>query len=163
LLNLFPQPNGAVFGDGTAQFIGVTPRKSNGDFFTVKVDHQLSASDSLSVRYLFDKSDVVLPRFFPQFPNQAFNSKTLATIEERKFIGANIVNEARFGFNRSTPQEVVVISATGDISFIAGNLSARSMWEDYLQPAPTAPTRNFSSRTIFKLSTTSSSTWAGTI
>jgi len=120
LLNLFPQPNGAVFGDGTAQFIGVTPRKSNGDFFTVKVDHQLSASDSLSVRYLFDKSDVVLPRFFPQFPNQAFNSKTLATIEERKFIGANIVNEARFGFNRSTPQEVVVISATGDISFIAG-------------------------------------------
>ncbi|HEU0176484.1 MAG TPA: TonB-dependent receptor [Blastocatellia bacterium] len=120
LVNLFPAPNGLDFGDGSAQFIGVTPRSSNGDFFTVKVDHQLSASDSLSVRYLLDDSDVVLPRFFPQFPNQAFNRKTLATIEERKFIGANIVNEARFGFNRSTPQEQVIIPGTSSVSFIAG-------------------------------------------
>src|SRR5882672_1360753 len=120
LINLFPAPNGLVFGDGTAQFIGVTPRASNGDFFTVKVDHQLSATDSLSVRYLLDDSDVALPRFFPQFPNQAFNRKTLATIEERKFIGSKIVNEARFGFNRSTPQEQVIIPGTSSVSFIAG-------------------------------------------
>jgi hypothetical protein len=81
----------------------------------------LSASDSLSVRYLLDDSDVILPRFFPQFPNQAFNRKTLATIEERKFIGSKIVNEARFGFNRSTPQEQVLIPTNTNIpSFIAG-------------------------------------------
>ncbi|HEY7184265.1 MAG TPA: carboxypeptidase regulatory-like domain-containing protein, partial [Blastocatellia bacterium] len=84
LLGFFPLANGPSNGDGTAQFFGVTPRNSNGDFYTVKVDHQLSASDSLSVRYLLDDSDVILPRFFPQFPNQAFNRKTLATIEERK-------------------------------------------------------------------------------
>src|SRR5262249_33173964 len=126
LLSLFPVANGPLVLDGSgnptgiAQFTGVTPRNSNGDFFTIKVDHQLSASDSLSVRYLFDDSDVVLPRLFPQYPNQAFNRKQLATIEERKFIGPNIVNEARFGFNRSTPQELVVIPTTSAISFIAG-------------------------------------------
>src|SRR5262249_50306109 len=73
LIALFPQPNGLVFGDGSAQFIGVTPRDSNDDFFTIKADHQISSSDSLSVRYLLDDSDITLPRFFPQFPNQAFN------------------------------------------------------------------------------------------
>ncbi|HEY7179920.1 MAG TPA: hypothetical protein VIC84_00810, partial [Blastocatellia bacterium] len=48
-----------------------------------------------------------------------FNSKTLATIEERKFIGSKIVNEARFGFNRSTPQELVP-DPESNISFITG-------------------------------------------
>jgi carboxypeptidase family protein/TonB-dependent receptor-like protein len=124
LMALFPLPNGVDFGDGTAQFIGVTPRISNGDFFTFKIDHQLSASDSLSVRYLLDDSDFTLTRFFPQFPNLSTNRKTLATIEERKFIGANIVNEARFGFNRSTPSELVPIPGPndpgGNISLIAG-------------------------------------------
>jgi len=124
LLVLFPTPNGADFGDGTAQFIGVTPRISNGDFFTAKVDHQLSSSDSLSLRYLVDDSDFVITRFFPRFPNQSFNRKTLATIEERKFIGSNIVNEARFGFNRSTPSEMVPVPGPndpgGNLSLIAG-------------------------------------------
>ena len=119
LVNLFPAANGLAFSDGTAQFIGVTPRVSNGDFFTLKVDHQLSASDSISLRYLVDDSDYVITRFFPQFFNQAFNRKTLATIEERKFIGSNIVNEARFGFNRSTPSEMVPDPGS-PVSLIAG-------------------------------------------
>jgi hypothetical protein len=131
LLTLFPQANGAPILDpvtglptGTAQFFGVTPRVSNGDFFTAKVDHQLSASDSLSLRYLVDDSEFVITRFFPNFFNQAFNRKTLVTIEERKFIGSKIVNEARFGFNRSTPSELVPVPGPnvlgGNISLIAG-------------------------------------------
>jgi len=119
LLNLFPRANGAVFGDGTAEFIGATRRTSQDDFFTIRADHQLSASDSIFVRYLFDDSDIVLPRFFPQYPNQAFNRKQLVTIEERKFIGSTIVNEARFGFNRSTPSELVPDPASS-VSLIAG-------------------------------------------
>jgi hypothetical protein len=125
LVNLFPRANGGLVLNssgnptGFAIFNGVTPRVSNGDFFTLKVDHQLSASDSLSLRYLVDDSEFVITRFFPQFFNQAFNRKTLATIEERRFIGSNIVNEARFGFNRSTPSEMVPDPGSS-ISFIAG-------------------------------------------
>ncbi len=107
LIGLFPAPNGAVFPDGSAEFIGVTRRISEGDFFSVRGDHQLSASDSIFARYLFDDSEQTFPRFFPQFTNQLFNRKQVATIEERKFIGSNIVNEARFSFSRSTPAELV--------------------------------------------------------
>jgi hypothetical protein len=119
LLALFPRANGASFGDGTAQFIGVTPRIARGDFFTIRGDQQLSASDSFFVRYLYDDSDQIVPRFFPQFTNQFSNRKQLVTIEERKFIGASIVNEARFGFNRSTPSELVPDPGSS-VALIAG-------------------------------------------
>ncbi|HEU0172678.1 MAG TPA: TonB-dependent receptor [Blastocatellia bacterium] len=119
LIDLFPRANGAVFSDGTAEFIGVTPRISNGDFFSVRVDHQLSASDSLFVRYLFDDSEQTLVRFFPQYPNLSLNRKQVATIEERKIIGSNIVNEARFSFNRSTPSELVPDPGSS-VSLVAG-------------------------------------------
>jgi hypothetical protein len=125
LLTLFPRANGAVILDSAglptdaAQFIGVTPRISEGDFFSFRVDHQLSASDSLFVRYLFDDSEQTLVRFFPQFTNQLFNRKQVATIEEKKFIGSNIVNEARFSFNRATPSELVPDPGLS-LSLIAG-------------------------------------------
>src|SRR5262249_45666288 len=119
LLDLFPRANGGPIGAGTASFTGVTPRVSGDDFFTVRTDYTLSPSDSFFVRYLFDDSDQVLPRFFPQFPNQAVNRKQVVTIEERKFIGSSIVNEARFGFNRSTPSELVPTPAS-NLSIIAG-------------------------------------------
>jgi len=119
LIGLFPRANGASLGNGTAQFIGVTPRIARGDFFTIRADQQLSSTDSFFVRYLFDDSEQVIPRFFPQFTNQFSNRKQLVTIEERKFIGSNIVNEARFGFNRSTPSELVPDPGSG-VSLIAG-------------------------------------------
>src|SRR5205085_5339703 len=74
---------------------------------TFKVDHNFSNSDTMFVRYLFDDSDQVLPRNFPEFPNLALNNKQVLTAEETKIITKNIVNEARFGFNHSTPQEAV--------------------------------------------------------
>src|SRR5919202_446599 len=119
LVNLFPRANGNNLGGGTAEFIGATNRISRDDFFTFRVDHNFSNSDSLFVRYLIDDSDQVLPRFFPQFPNQAVNRKQVVTIEERKIISSSLVNEARFGFNRSTPAELVP-AASGGVEFIAG-------------------------------------------
>jgi len=119
LINLFPRANGGNLGGGTAEFIGTTNRISRDDFATVRVDHNFSDSNSLFVRYLFDDSDQVLPRFFPEYPNQAVNTKQVVTIEERTIINANMVNEARFGFNRSTPAELVPANSS-KVEFIAG-------------------------------------------
>lgn len=118
ILDLFPFPNGLSLGDGTAAFIGTTNRLSNGDFFTVKLDHNF-ASDAISARYLFDDSDQMLPRNFPEFPNFAVNRKQVLTVEERKIVSNTVVNEARFGFNRSTPAEKVPQS-TRTLSLISG-------------------------------------------
>ncbi|HJZ68282.1 MAG TPA: TonB-dependent receptor, partial [Blastocatellia bacterium] len=119
ILDLFPAQNGNTFADGTAEFIGTTNRISNDDFFTVRVDHNLGNSDSIFVRYLFDDSDQVLPRNFPEFPNLAVNRKQVVTLEERKIFTAKVVNEVRFGFNRATPAEIVP-KASRSLSLITG-------------------------------------------
>lgn len=119
ILDLYPFPNGKNFSDGTAEFIGTTNRVSDGDFFTVKLDHKFVESDTMFVRYLFDDSEQLLPRNFPEFPNLAVNRKQVVTIQEMKVISAQIVNEARFGFNRSTPAELVSTTSRS-LSMIAG-------------------------------------------
>src|SRR3989454_6091137 len=107
IIDLFPAPNGRNFGDGTAEFTGTTNRISNDDFLTVRIDHNFSNSHSFFGRYLYDDSDQILPRNFPEFPNLAVNTKQVVTLEDRIIISAAIVNEARFGFNRATPAELV--------------------------------------------------------
>ncbi len=107
IIDLFPRPNGRTFGDGTAEFTGTTDRISNDDFLTIRIDHNFSNSHSVFGRYLRDKSDQVLPRNFPEFPNLAVNTKQVVTIEDRKAFSPTILNEARFGFNHATPAELV--------------------------------------------------------
>ncbi len=119
ILDLFPRANGRNFGDGTAEFAGTTNRISDDDFYTVKVDHKFSDSDSMFVRYLWDDSNQVLPRNFPEFPNLALNRKQVITIEEDKIFSPTVVNEARFGFNRSTPAETVP-QTSRSLKLIAG-------------------------------------------
>ncbi|HKX31375.1 MAG TPA: carboxypeptidase regulatory-like domain-containing protein [Blastocatellia bacterium] len=126
LLALFPRANGGDFLDpvtgrptGAAYYNSVTPRNSRDDFFTLRADHTLSATDTILGRYLFDDSDVVLPRFFSDYTNQVVNRKQVFTIEERKLIGAKISNEVRLGFNRSTPSELIPNPAS-TLQLIAG-------------------------------------------
>ncbi|MEW5974662.1 MAG: carboxypeptidase regulatory-like domain-containing protein [Acidobacteriota bacterium] len=112
ILELFPKPNGRNLGDGSAEFVGVTRRTSNGDFFTVKLDHSFTEANALSVRYLFDDSTQVLPRNYPDFFNLATNRKQVVTVEERTVVSATVFNEARFSINRSTPSEQVPPNAS---------------------------------------------------
>src|SRR5207253_7909816 len=81
ILDLYPRANGGPSLDangnptGAGLFGGTTNRISNDDFFTVKIDHTFSNSNSMFGRYLYDNSDQVLPRNFPEFPNHALNKK----------------------------------------------------------------------------------------
>ena len=109
----------AIARTGAAIYNSVTDRRSNDDFFTLKLDHNLSPNDTMFVRYLLDDSDFVQPRFFPNYTNQVINRKQVITIEERKIINSYISNEFRFGFNRATPAELVPVPA-GGLSLIAG-------------------------------------------
>ncbi len=113
ILDLYPRANGGPSLDangnptGAGLFGGTTNRISNDDFFTVKIDHTFSNSNSMFGRYLYDNSDQVLPRNFPEFPNLALNKKQVVTVEERAIISTKMVNEVRFGWNQAKPQEVV--------------------------------------------------------
>ena len=120
LIDLFPRSNGKTFGDGTGEFIGVTNRESNDDFFTIRVDRKLSNNEWVMVRYLFDNSNQILPHNFAEYPNLALNKKQVATIQDRRTFANGGVNEFRFGFSRSTPAEVLGSTRSTSVSLITG-------------------------------------------
>jgi hypothetical protein len=126
-VQLYPVANGARILDasgnptGLAEYRNVLNRKSNQDFAMVRLDHTFSERDSLFVRYLFDDSQRDEPVNFPEWPNLAKNRKNLVTLEERRLFSASVVNELRFGFNRSTPNEDInPANPHTELAFIPG-------------------------------------------
>ena len=51
---LYPLPNGEDLGDGTGEFLHSPSRRTDDNFFTVRVDHNFYPSDSFFARYTFD-------------------------------------------------------------------------------------------------------------
>src|SRR6266853_4322037 len=66
MLAMFPHGNGAVSGD-RAQFINSALQIVPEDFFTVRVDHKISANDSLFGTYLYDDTDYTQPDSFNNY------------------------------------------------------------------------------------------------
>ena len=98
-LNIFPIPNGTVTGDtGIFSFVG--KQITNEDFATTRIDHRISASDSLFGTYVFDRGQQDNPDAynFKQVGNQS-RRHTLA-LEESHIFTPTLVNTTRFGFNR---------------------------------------------------------------
>jgi len=110
IMSLFPQPN--LPGDvqnlvGTPQFI------SDGDQFTVRIDAELSESDSLFGRVTFSDIETVNPfggtqfgasNVTPPLPGFGLVSQTKTwnvAIGQTHIFSPRLLNEFRFGFNRS--------------------------------------------------------------
>jgi hypothetical protein len=106
LLDLFPQPN---LSNSSGNFIS-SPEQSDGtDQFLVKVDHHLRGSDTLSARYSRTRADI----FFPFTPGQSGTNvpgygvndngtNHLVAVSYTRVLGPRTLNEARFGFTRSS-------------------------------------------------------------
>ncbi|MBI4454892.1 MAG: TonB-dependent receptor [Acidobacteria bacterium] len=100
-LDAMPLPNGRIFNDGTGEFTGPQNRPIDEDYYMVKVDHQLSGTDSFYVRYTFDDATQVSPQSFPQFFVDSATRYQYVTIEENKVISSGLLNTFRFSFTRS--------------------------------------------------------------
>ncbi len=107
---LFPLPNGAVNGD-TGIYSFVSNQVTSEDFFTTRIDHRISASDSLYGTYLFDRGQVANPDAYniKNVGNQS-RRQTLA-LEESHIFSPTILNSARFGFNRDVVIAFTTLSA----------------------------------------------------
>jgi hypothetical protein len=126
-VNLYPVANGPRILDasgkpsGVAEYRSVLDRHSDQDFAMVRIDHTFSAKDSLFARYLFDDSVRDEPVSYAEWPNLTKNRKHLLTVEERRLFSSNLVNELRFGFGRTQPQENInPIDPRTDIAFVGG-------------------------------------------
>jgi len=100
-LDLWPRPNGKIFEDGTGQFIFSNPEPTDQDYFMVKIDHKLSESDNLFVRYTFDDAAFhFLTEAFIYGVDEKSRNQYL-TIEEKHIFSPTLLNEVRLAYNRS--------------------------------------------------------------
>jgi len=108
-LSLFPLPNGADNGDGTADLITDDKGNAYENHGMVRVDHNFSNTHSLFVRYTIDDSSSLVPYFgtppglhVPGFPTDHTARNQYFTVQDRSNFGREMLNELRFGVNRTT-------------------------------------------------------------
>ena len=108
-LALLPLANGADNGDGTGDLITANKGDTNENHGMIRVDHNFSNTHSLFARYIIDDSSALVPYFgtppgtyVPGFPTLHGGRNQYFTVQDRRNLGQEMLNELRFGINRTT-------------------------------------------------------------
>lgn len=119
-LALIPPSNGADNGDGTGDLITADKRTTNEHNGVVRVDHNFSTSHSLFGRYIIDDSSSVVPyvgtppgTYAPGFPALRRARNQYFSIQDRSNFGRELLNELRFGINRTTASTSILDTHPG--------------------------------------------------
>ena len=103
LVSLIPRGN-AVGSAGEARFIGSDTAPVNIDQETIDINHTLTDNDRVHGYYAFQRDFRGEPTLqgnsIPGFGDTRQSRRQIFTLNETHTFGANLVNEARFGFNR---------------------------------------------------------------
>jgi hypothetical protein len=109
ILNLMPPSNGPDNGDGTGQLITANKSNTREDHGMVRIDHNFSDTHSVFARYTIDDSSSVVPyvgtppgTYMPGFPTLHLARNQYVTIQDRTAFSPELINELRFGVNRTT-------------------------------------------------------------
>ena len=104
-LAIFPAANGTDFGNGSAELTSSKRRKTREDYGMMRLDHAFSGNHSVFVRYIIDDSFAIVPylsTLAPGFPGNNTSRNQYFTIQDQKLFNSNWLNQASFGFNRTT-------------------------------------------------------------
>ena len=103
LAGLIPRPN-FVDSSGTPRFIGSAPGPVDNDQWGLDISHILNPSDRLHGYYSFNLSKSVEPNILgntiPGFGHTYRIHRQFFSLNETHTFSPNLINEARFGFNR---------------------------------------------------------------
>src|SRR5262245_20176197 len=103
LLPLIPRSN-ATSPTGAPRFVGTGTANVDIDQFTGDLSHQLNANDRFHVYYVFQRDERGEPNLqgntIPGFGDVRGSHRQIGTLNHTHIFSANVVNEARFGFNR---------------------------------------------------------------
>src|SRR5262249_44450436 len=114
-LDLLTPSNGANNHDGTGDLITANKGDTNEHHGMIRVDRNFSNTHSLFARYIVDDSSSVVPQigtppgtYSPGFPalHQARNQ--YLSVQDRRNIRKEVLNELRFGINRTTASTSIV-------------------------------------------------------
>ena len=102
-LNAFyPLPNGPLLGAGdTGIFTFAGQEITHENYFTVRLDHKFSTSDSAQVTYMRDSSKTILPDEFNELLSDIVSARQVVSLHEAHVFSADTLNTARFGFSRA--------------------------------------------------------------
>ena len=104
--------NAPVIGNGdTANFNFAPVQVVNENFFTIRVDQNISDKDKLFGTYSFDNAPSSTPDAFDNVLNSQFDRRQIAAVEESHTFSASFVNSLRLGYNRSHTQALGGIQA----------------------------------------------------
>ena len=99
-LDLYPLPNGEENAQSGIYSVEIVePTREN--YFVGKIDHILSSTQNVSMRYSWDKASVVLPQQIPLFSIDT-NTKAQFLVGEHKWvITPNLLNTVKVAWNRA--------------------------------------------------------------
>jgi hypothetical protein len=95
-----PSPSTVAPGANTGQYRLTAMQNTLENFFTIRADHNFSEKDRIFVTYLFDKASQSEP---DEYASKLLHNpmlRQMVAVEENHVITANLLNSARFGFNR---------------------------------------------------------------
>jgi hypothetical protein len=125
MMKMYPQPNVVNFNT-LSNFSNVPVRSLNDAEFDVRIDHNISAKDSVFARFSYDQATSFIPGGSPGFAEaNAFGSTQNITnhgrnvaVSETHIFSARNINQFTFGFNRIFNH----IRSFGDSSCEAANI-----------------------------------------
>ena len=98
----FPKPNGQPIGNGdTGIFSFPAQQITTENYFTIRLDHKFSDSDSMYATYIRDASETVQPGTFGELSSDIVSSRQATTLHELHIFNSNLLNEAQIGFSRA--------------------------------------------------------------
>jgi Carboxypeptidase regulatory-like domain/TonB dependent receptor len=109
VLALFPQPN--LPGD-SGNYLGNPIGTNQQDEGTIRIDHRITASAHLSLRYSYGRQNIFEPYAenqteLPGFGDFVYNRGHNALIEYQQTVSARTLNSVLVGFNRAVRQVLV--------------------------------------------------------
>jgi hypothetical protein len=99
-LTFYHLPNGAILGNGdTGEYTFSGQQIVNENFFTTRVDHKLSNSDSLFGTYMYDKTPYSSPDGLNNVEFTTLTSRQFLSVEETHVFSPGFANSVRIGGN----------------------------------------------------------------
>ena len=71
------------------------------NYFTIRLDHKFSDSDSVYGTFMRDNSNTVQPSNFGELFSEIVSSRQAATVHEQHIFSPNLLNGAQIGFSRA--------------------------------------------------------------
>ena len=119
VLALFPAPTGASAA-GIGTITETSAQLASENYLLTRFDYTFSDKDSIFVRYIRDYAQVTAPEQLPIWAEVSNTANHIATIEERHLFSANLINLARFSFDR-LPETTVVPATHPSLQFYPGS------------------------------------------